>query len=188
MKNTLSNVLIFATGAAIGAVVTWKFMRTKYDRLIQEEVDSVKEAFSKRYSDEPTEGEKSDEIEKSKIDAIKEANKERYHQLTMIYGNDKEVEIVDAIRVITPEEFDTIDDYEAVTLTHYADGVITDESDEPMGDTDDILGPDVASHFGEYEEDSVFIRNDELQIDYEILKDNRNYSDIVNTSPYPVED
>ena len=45
-KNLLNNVLIFAAGVGIGSVVTWKIVKTKYDQIIQEEIDSVKEAFS----------------------------------------------------------------------------------------------------------------------------------------------
>ena len=56
--------------------------------------------------------------------------------------------------------------------------IITDENDEPIDDIDDIVGSDFAEHFGEYEDDSVFIRNDRLQCDYEILRDDRNYADI----------
>ena len=45
MKDTLNNVLIFAVGAAIGSAVTWKLLKTKYERIAQEEIDSVKEVF-----------------------------------------------------------------------------------------------------------------------------------------------
>ena len=47
MKSTLNNVLIFAVGAAIGSAATWYFVKTKYERIAQEEIDSVKEEFSK---------------------------------------------------------------------------------------------------------------------------------------------
>ena len=50
MKTTLSNFIIFATGAAIGSVVTWKIVKTKYEQIAQEEIDSVKEVYSKRES------------------------------------------------------------------------------------------------------------------------------------------
>ena len=48
MNCKFTNVLLFAAGAAIGSAVTWKVVKTKYDRLIQEEIDSVKEAFADR--------------------------------------------------------------------------------------------------------------------------------------------
>ena len=86
--------------------------------------------------------------------------------------------------VIRPEEFGE-EDYETVSLTYYEDGVLTDEYDEPVEDIDDTVGADFFTHFGEYEDDSVFVRNDEQEIDYEILKDTRKYSDVKNrVSPW----
>lgn len=43
----LSNVVIFAIGAAIGSLATWKFVKTKYEKIANEEIESVKEIFSK---------------------------------------------------------------------------------------------------------------------------------------------
>ena len=40
------NVLMFAAGAAIGSAVTWKVVKTKYERIAQEEIESVKEAYA----------------------------------------------------------------------------------------------------------------------------------------------
>ena len=51
MKTALSNFIIFATGAVIGSVVTWKIIKTKYEQIAQEEIDSVKEVFSKKEDD-----------------------------------------------------------------------------------------------------------------------------------------
>ena len=47
MNRTISNAFIFVAGAAIGSLATWKFIETKYRRIAQEEIDSVKEAFSR---------------------------------------------------------------------------------------------------------------------------------------------
>ena len=44
---------------------------------------------------------------------------------------------------------------------------------------DEIVGEESLNHFGEYEDDSVFVRSDRLKCDYEILLDQRNYSDVV---------
>ena len=44
MKCKFINVLVFAAGAAIGSAVTWKVVKTKYERFAQEEIESVKEA------------------------------------------------------------------------------------------------------------------------------------------------
>ena len=41
------NVLIFAAGAAIGSAVTWKLIKTKYEQIANEEIESVKEFFGR---------------------------------------------------------------------------------------------------------------------------------------------
>ena len=53
----------------------------------------------------------------------------------------------------------------------YEDGELVDAADA-------IIGEGSLERFGEYEEDSVFVRNDRLKCDYEILLEPRKfYSD-----------
>ena len=86
--------------------------------------------------------------------------------------------------MIPPEEFGEIEGYVQSSFTYYADKVLTDEDDHIIDDAEDIVGADFYKHFGEYEEDSVFIRNDGKKHDYEILKDFRSYSDVVKNNPH----
>lgn len=44
---------------------------------------------------------------------------------------------------------------------------------------DEIVGEESLDHFGEYEEDTVYVRNEELETDFEILKDDSNYRDML---------
>lgn len=46
MNKKLIGVLAFAVGAAIGSAVTWKVLRTKYEEIAQEEIDSVKDEYA----------------------------------------------------------------------------------------------------------------------------------------------
>ena len=81
--------------------------------------------------------------------------------------------------VIKPEEFD-IGDYEVITLRYYDDDVVTVDNTGKVLTEDEIeecVGLDSLTHYGEYEEDSVFVRNDDLRIDYEILRDEDDYYD-----------
>ena len=80
--------------------------------------------------------------------------------------------------VITPDEFGEKDNYEQISLTYYIDGILADDFDEPIDDIDDVIGLTAVNHFGEYEPDSVFVRNDERKCDYEVLLDQREYSKI----------
>ena len=88
--------------------------------------------------------------------------------------------------VITPDEFGEIYEYDTISLRYYADKVLTDEDDVVITNVDEIIGEDSLTHFGEYEDDSVFVRNDEMKADYEILLDLRKYYDI-NEPPHQVD-
>lgn len=81
--------------------------------------------------------------------------------------------------VIEPTEFGEFSEYEQIELTYYKDGVIC-ENDTDMVDPYDILGDiDVEEHFGEYENDRVFVRDDRRQVDYEILRDERTFMEVL---------
>lgn len=80
--------------------------------------------------------------------------------------------------VIHPDEFG--DEYNVVTLVCYNDKVVTTyDTGEVLTDeeVEKLVGLDSLSRFGEYEEDSVFVRNDSIKVDYEILRYEENYSD-----------
>ena len=177
--NTWNKIFIFAAGAAVGSIVTWKVLKTKYEQ-IEEYVDEEYDEYSE-----------DDEIEDSSEDENALPSTEDLHRLKHIletnrytnYSNkkeEKEEENVDEDRpyVISPEEFDDNDEYDTVSLTLYADGVLTDERDNIIEDVDGMVGEDSLNHFGEYEEDSVFVRNDALQTDFEILKDMRSFKEV----------
>ena len=193
MNNSiLSKFLIFATGAAVGSVVTWKVLKTKYEQIAQEEIDSVKEVFSRMNTVE----EVSEEGEIEQTSETEPVKKLDYRSLAKQMTNDlgytnysdiskneeggTESMEYDKPYVIDPNEFGELDDYEQVSLTFYsADCVLTDDDNNPIEDVEGIVGIDFYAHFGEYEDDSVFIRNDRTKCDYEILMDYRKYSDVV---------
>ena len=187
MNNTITNVFIFAVGAAIGSAVTWKLVKDKYEKIAEEEIASVKEVFSKRdrvsmfAEDSKSENDISEEKQKQ-IDLKEYAERLKTYRYNMDATDEpEEVNGVEKPYVIKPEEFGEMYDYESISLTLYADGVLTDEYDEPIDhdDIDDTVGLDSLNHFGEYEDDSVFVRNDARKTDYEILADLRKYSDVV---------
>ena len=118
-------------------------------------------------------------------EAVKEVNR-------IIEDNNYTSEINEVTRdqhyIIRPDEFGEYDDYDTISLTYYADHILTDEDDEIVEDIEDKIGFDALSHFGEYEEDSVFVRNDRIKCDYEILLDQRKYSEVEHYNEYHMED
>ena len=178
MNNTLSKILIFAAGAAIGSAITWKFVKTKYEQIANEEIESVKEFFGRGKN----KGEESEEVYEVFADGVlKEVEKICEENGYTNYSNTKKEEEemdIDAPYVIAPEEFGELDDYETETLTYYKDKVLADDWDNKIENVDDLVAAESLTHFGEYEEDSVYVRNDTTKTDYEILLDERNFSDV----------
>ena len=195
MNRILRDVLMFAAGAAAGYFVTRKLLEDKYEQRYQEAVKSTKEAYSRLNNPEESGEEKTDNIIPSdKMPDLKEyaeiLKKEEYIDYSSVTENETEKEVtMDRPYVIAPEEFGEFDDYEKISLTYYADGKLAEENDELVDDVDEIVGEESLTHFGEYEDDSVFVRNDAKRCDYEILLDQRNYFDVIKTKPYrPMED
>lgn len=180
-KNILSNVIMFATGAAIGSVVTWKLLKTKYENLVQEEVAAIREVYAMEQECNEDDTESEDDEEDDAQD------KEEYKKIASRYSNDDEDEDEEEEEegeemiepyVIVPEEFDE-NGYDTATLFYYADGVLAyGDTNEVVENVEDLVCEDFADHFGEYEADSVFVRNDNLKMDFEILRDLRPYSEV----------
>ena len=55
MKKSITNIFIFAVGAVIGSAVTWKYTKAKYEQIAKEEIESVKEVYSRRAQTEAEE-------------------------------------------------------------------------------------------------------------------------------------
>lgn len=189
--NKVTGIAMFAIGAAIGSLVTWKLVKTKYERIAQEEINSVKETFAKRKPmtvnvDKPVNV--NEPVSNSKSDFEKYSSLAKaYNMIDEEYDEDEEEgepDMSDGPHVISPDEFGQNDSYDIVSLNYYADDVLTDDWDHVIDDPEETVGPDIDKHFGEYEEDTVYVVNDEHGAYYEICRDLRNYSDVVG----PIDD
>lgn len=70
--------------------------------------------------------------------------------------------------VISPEEFSE-GMFDTRTLNYYKDGILADEDYNIVKDIKGTVGDEALNSFGVYESDSVYVRNEEYSIDYEIL-------------------
>lgn len=197
MNNAIKNAVIFATGAAIGSVVTWKLLKTKFEQFAQAEIDSVKEVYSNRASKliNDADEESHDEVpeRREKRNTLAESYKRTVNDLGYtnyadIGKKEKVAEKHDVSNpyVISPEDFGEYDAYDRISLVYYADEVLA-EKDEIVEDIEGTVGFDALNHFGEFEEDSVHVRNDRLKIDYEILRVEERYSDSITNPPRRTE-
>ena len=196
--NKTINFMMFVLGVAVGSVVTWRYVEKKYEQIAQDEIDSVKEVFSKREAEftENTEARIKADNAKEKLSVIEYAARlhEQGYTNYSDMADEKPEEVkeepmtVDKPYVIAPEEFGDLDDYETISLTYYADQILADDNDVIVDDVEDVVGFDSLNSFGEYEYDSVFVRNDRLKCDYEILLDQRKYSSVIRRKPHEVDD
>lgn len=195
MHNGIKYICTFSLGAAAGSAVTWFLLKTKYEKLAEEDARSIREEYCKRY-DTPVsinEEEESDYSQWAEGNPNEAAmDKQEYENLAGYYNKDSEKGGSDSMKVndpcvILPREFEEKDDYDVVSLNYYADGVLADDMDEIVEDVEGTVG-DFKDHFGEYENDTVYVRNDRLKCYYEICADDRNYYDVAEDQNLMDED
>lgn len=185
MSKVIKNLFIFATGAVVGSFVTSKLIAKKYEQLMQDAIDDVKEVYSKKYTGEQQSEQNVDDDTEDNSDII-DACKEQIKNLG--YTAEQEDDFKNYPYVIPPYEFGEKDGYQCITLTYYSDKILTDDDDRIIHNVEEIVGLESLNHFGEYEPDVVYVRNDIQKCDYEILADYGTYADLVERKPYIAED
>lgn len=182
MKNGLMGFAAFAAGGAIGFLTAKKLLKDQYEQRVQDEVDSVKAAFKKMH---PLAAKKPEK------DQPTDQERKQYSQYAaqLGYTEEKKPAPMLAPHVISPDEYGEMDEYDQISLTYYADGTLTDDADRAMSEDEieETVGKESLNHFGEYEEDSVFVRNDRLKADYEILTDPSTYAEVLKDKPYLIK-
>ena len=192
MNHTLSKFIIFAAGAAVGSAVTWKVVKDKYERIAQVEIQAVRDFYKSKQNDSLDGDTEEDEESDEEDDKPKPPTQREiyagvvkglgYGEVSGENNEEEEDEDVTEPYVISPSEYGELD-YETESLWYYeGNGVVTTYFHEVIDKDDipDMIGADFAEHFGEYEEDSVHVRNDRLKTDFEILRDLDAFSETSN--------
>lgn len=218
-----TKMFIFAAGIAVGSLSTWYSVKRYYEKVANDEIDSMKEWVANRLEEQKESLAEKNNDDAKKIRPDSPSNKPDLKEYAAMVNNlgykdysrrneksDDEEEIhepmeddedededdvldgffSDHIFVIKPESFGEKDDegYREVSLTHYADGVLTDERDNIIEDVEGTVGAGYAKFFGVYEDDAVYVRNEYDKVDYEILADLREYSSLNKNNSHPMED
>lgn len=179
MKKTILGGTMFMLGLAVGSVVTWKVTSEYYKKVNKEDIESVKQAYANKYKDAEPDVEVKKVINTEYINDTIEKAKNISKKYGYVYEENarKEETQVNSPRIIRPDEFGE-NDYALITLMYHTDGIVSNDRGKIVSNYSELVGEDFMNHFGEYEEDSVFVRNDEMEIDYEILKDYRAFTEI----------
>lgn len=172
----MKNVLIFMGGAAIGSVVTWKLLEKKYIDLANEEIDSVVERFKTREKELTKQVENKEEynniIEEAEYKGT-EVSEEIKNIEDKLINNTKKTK--PSIELISADEYGEKSKYKTISWTYYNNDILTDEIDMVVEKPEEIIG-DALNHFDDYEDgDVVYVRNNKLKCDYEILKSEKDF-------------
>ena len=185
---------IFLGGLITGAVITYFAMKNKCEEYIQKEIKEVKDELHNRHNDvenEVIDVEETEEVKDTEDDVTEEIkdtedaeNHQEYNDIINEYAPSNEVEISEIEReddprfahIVTPEDFGSIEGYDYDSLYWHPNNVVTNNTDTESRHPDELYNlvgmswSEIESHFGEYEDDTVFVRNNDLKCDYEILR------------------
>lgn len=214
----MKGLLIFAAGLAVGAVAGAVLVKNKVladakaeveevrkyyreSRGVVEEVEEVKEKVEETIDhiqdliEEHVEEAKEVEKKEYKLKDIQIKDEPKtgltnYSQITKMYMSKDEFQapMYDDPFVIDPSEFGENPEYDTETLTYFADGVLVDDVDDVIEEPDIVVGLENLKIFEEFGATTVYVRNDIYKTDYEIIRDDWNYSDLKEPVEPPVKE
>lgn len=220
----MNKLFIFIAGASIGAGTAWYFTKKKYEKIADEEIESVKEHFERRKKDMQStidlykssienhiEGKTFEDLarekEMKKVVSIekkgpafdKEENTDEEGELTtneniidnlnyasgVDTGEGEDYTVPSTIGkdgiapfVITEDEYGELD-YEEKTLLYYRDSVLADDEDIIVEDPFTTVGEALMEFDKDPYLECLYVRDEENEIDYTILKSEKNYTDLI---------
>ena len=189
----MKNILALIAGIGIGVAISWTYNKNKYEEMVQEEVESLRESKKEKVTQE-TMWKESMEAKKDKnVDINSQKEKEEFDkQLDGVkkiidYNNysqnpeaeeDKEIGDDKLMTIIKPDDFADQIGYDTDSFYIFADNIVTDENNEVITNVKETLGftaEEIRNQFGVYENDAVYIRNPKLNMDYEVLRELETY-------------
>jgi len=178
-KDIMKNVIVFVAGLGIGAVVSGMVLKNKYEVILEEEIESVKDAMTERKY----------RMERVDQDRKVVELKNRYENEVRPYEVDKSEDIgrkdvpVDDPYVISLERFlQERNDFDKVRVYYYAvDDTLVYDNEDIIDDTDLLIGTDYLDWFGDASEDPyvVYVRNERIEIDFEVVRIEKSYAETV---------
>ena len=194
----MKNFLIFISGAAIGVGVSWMYHKNKYEQLVEEEVESLREHAKNKEGgsqgmtkDEYEEKNKiatekevidtrqyyeehKDELEEAKEESEQIINNSHYATTDNSYAE----EIANRNKYpyrIEVDEVGGLVGFDVDQINYYSNGVLATDDGDEIEKPEELLGMtkgQIIDYFNSHQDsDALFIRNIMLKCDYEILRD-----------------
>lgn len=184
MKTKFYCAVSFAIGGISGFLFANHVLKKKYDKIVEEEVESIKASFRKYQIDQESEEE---------IEAVKQEYEELVDNLgystiseDMVEESPEPNENEVHHMIISEDQFGKIEDYETITLLLLQDGVMVDDDYDRMSDEEIqwAVGDVDLKAFAKSDAETMYIRNNRIKVYYEIVKDDQTYAEVVQSKPY----
>lgn len=210
----LCSVLSFIGGAAASGLIVWKILDKKYKERADKEIESVKKRFTVPRPEKKEEKKEAAKVDKKQSDIAEEAKhkpniieytKKLKENNYIDYSTSTEKEDKKSGRypweksderknvfdendtsphIIEPEYYGENEEYDQVSMTLYADGILAyDDGDVIVKDEERLIG-DALEHLGEFEDDAIHVIDKGKEIYYEILADERKYEEATHKKPH----
>ena len=157
----LSAFCSFLVGAGLGVTIAWHFAKIKYEKIADEEIESMKKVLLK-------DKEKDNENKGQSTNYATVYNKKKAQK------NDVET----YIHPIPSDEFGLEEEYDVITLVYLVDGVLIDDMDAEVGNIEEKIGEDFAKYFEESNGDTIYFKNDKYKAYYEVVQDDRSFDQV----------
>ena len=182
--NKVKYLIVFAAGVGTGAIASRVYFKKKYEAIADEEIDSVKAAYSyKKAADANPQTEQTDdileEIERKKIEYRDMLDREGYisEEKVELVRDDHPREEVGGVYEITEEDYSETElSYEKLTLQYFVDDDILFNPEEANNENGGIVVEQTIGDEGinrvRTSDDTfaLYFRNDTYCTDYEVTK------------------
>lgn len=187
MKGFVKIGVAFVAGLVVGAAAFKKYIETKYDFVDEnEEVenDQIEETNQPEESAEETEEviEVAEDISDRYEEILAEMMYKEEEETRELLGDNFKSEPFDPEKPyrISAEDYMSDPDYDGDEFTYFSDGYLTDSTGIPMNDMDieRSVGLGFEVYFEDDSVDEVYIRNEQLKMEFNIVRDLDRFEDV----------
>ena len=178
----MKQLLYFSLGVVGGAFMGHLITKRYYEDIVDAEIESVKEAYSDDYSHNKSREKKIEEkieaeyVTRSTLDIAEPVIDPDLDNIEHEEFPMKDREQIPY--VIGPDEWgDDYHSFDKETIIYWAGNKCLMTEDGECLDIESIIGSESLRHVGEYEDNTVFVRNERLGTDYEVLYEEGEYFD-----------
>lgn len=162
----IKEIIIFSAGGLVGGLAGYFICKKKYGIIEAEEVKVDEKPETKKEVHKAQDKYEEELYSASYVKKDKKTGDEEWDDAEKVSPTEPDM----VPYQISPEAFaDEHADYAKLTMVYYEDNEVLVNEEEECVDIDSTIGYDAINHFGDFEKDAVFIRNEALGNDYEVL-------------------